>query len=101
MIKKIILSALVVMGLYFALFSGEYSTLDLIRQRNTRDRLIFVADSLQSQVDSLIRIDAMIRSDPAVQEKIAREEFGMVRGDNEILYKFIRPTVSDSSDSLN
>lgn len=101
MMKKIILGALAVMGLYFALFSGEYSTLDLLKQRKTRDRLLYVADSLQSQVDSLIRIDAMIRSDPGIQEKIAREEFGMVRGDNEILYKFIGPSFDDSSANHN
>lgn len=99
--KKIILGILIVMGVYFALFSGEYSTLDLIKQRKTRDRLLYVADSLQSQVDSLIKIDAMIRSDPVTQEKIAREEFGMVRGDNEILYRFIGPSFLDSSDDSN
>jgi cell division protein FtsB len=37
-----------------------------------------------------------ILTDPAVQERIAREEFGMVRGDKELLYRF---TTADSTRS--
>jgi hypothetical protein len=29
-----------------------------------------------------------VKNDSATQERIAREEFGMVRGDKEILYRF-------------
>ena len=45
-------------------------------------------DSLQHQVDSLGRFLKLVRSDSATMERIAREEFGMVRGDKEILYRF-------------
>ena len=45
-------------------------------------------DSLQRQVDSLGRFLKLVKSDSATQERIAREEFGMVRGDKEILYRF-------------
>jgi cell division protein FtsB len=39
-------------------------------------------------VDSLRTWKRALTSDPAVQERIAREEFGMVRGEKEILYRF-------------
>ena len=48
-------------------------------------------DSLHREVDSLRKVELAIRADPVTQERIAREEFGMVRNDNEILYKFISP----------
>jgi cell division protein FtsB len=72
----------------FAVQGGEYSTLDLLRQRAQRVALVAEIDSLQHQVDSLSRLVHAIETDPAVQERIAREEFGMVRGNKELLYRF-------------
>ena len=42
-------------------------------------------------VDSLAKVKKAVQTDPAVQERIAREEFGMVRGNKEILYRFAEP----------
>ncbi len=97
MIRRLWMIGVAVLALYFAFQAGEYSSLDLIKQRKKKERLTFVADSLQAQVDSLTKIEAMVRGDPKTQERIAREEFGMVRGDNEILYKFIEPLNPDST----
>jgi hypothetical protein len=38
-----------------------------------------------------------VEHDPATQERIAREMFGMVRGDKEILYRF---TAVDSAKTV-
>jgi cell division protein FtsB len=76
------------LGLFFALQGGEYSTRDLFVLRSRTRRLTNEVDSLQRQVDSLSRYLRLVRSDSATQERIAREEFGMVRGDKEILYRF-------------
>jgi hypothetical protein len=32
-----------------------------------------------------------VETDPKLQERIAREEFGMVRGSKELLYRFAEP----------
>lgn len=72
----------------FAVQGGEYSSLDLVRQRAERAALVGEIDSLQRQVDSLTHLVHAIETDPAVQERIAREEFGMVRGNKELLYRF-------------
>ncbi len=72
----------------FAVQGGEYSTLDIFRQHARRTALRTEIDSLQRQVDSLTRLVHAIETDPVVQERIAREEFGMIRGNKEILYRF-------------
>ena len=80
--------ALAAIALYFAVHGGEYSTRDLFVLRSRTTALTHEVDSLQHQVDSLARYLRLVRSDSATQERIAREEFGMVRGDNEIIYRF-------------
>jgi cell division protein FtsB len=93
---KIVGIAVLVAALAFAVQGGEYGTSDLLRQKTRRRRLVATIDSLRREVDSLERVKKAILTDPAVQERIAREEFGMVRGDREILYRFA-DSASDSS----
>ena len=75
----------------FAVQGGEFGTLDLVSQAKRMAKLEITVDSLQHAVDSLKRYRKRLDSDPALQEKIAREEFGMVRGKNELLYRFADP----------
>src|SRR6476659_2885120 len=86
--KRYVWWALIALAIVFALQGGEYSTRDLFVLRGRTQRLTHEVDSLQRQVDSLGRFLRLVRSDSATQERIAREEFGMVRGDKEILYRF-------------
>lgn len=72
----------------FAVQGGEYGTTDLLAQRTRRASLNRAIDSLERVVDSLTKRKRAIAIDPAVQERIAREEFGMVRGSKELLYRF-------------
>jgi cell division protein FtsB len=75
----------------FAVQGGEYGTSDLWRQRTRKLRLRSELDSMQHQVDSLRTLRNRLATDAALQERIAREEFGMVRGDKELLYRFAEP----------
>ncbi len=88
MVKRLVILAVVIAVLLFAVQGGEYGTTDLFKQRVRRQALLTKIDSLQRLVDSLGRQKHAIESDPAVQERIAREEFGMVRGQKEMLYRF-------------
>ena len=81
-------------GVLFALQGGEYGTWDLIQQRTRKERLLAQIDTLQHQIDSLERVKKAVETDPATQERIAREQFGMVRGDKEMLYRFAEPADS-------
>jgi cell division protein FtsB len=90
MLTRLLVVAVVVAALVFAIQGGEYGTTDLVRQRARRQALVARIDTLQRTVDSLARAKRAIETDPAVQERIAREEFGMVRGSKEMLYRFVR-----------
>jgi len=87
-IKRSLLLIAAVAVVVFAVQGGEYGTLDLLHQRSRRLGLQAQIDTLQHQVDSLTRLAHAIETDPSVQERIAREEFGMVRGNKELLYRF-------------
>jgi cell division protein FtsB len=74
----------------FALLGGEYSTLDLITlTRQAREEALKVAE-LQRTVDSLAVAARALERDPRVQERVARESFGMIR-QGEFLYKLVPP----------
>jgi cell division protein FtsB len=74
-------------ALVFAVQGGEYGTADLLRQRIKMAEVTRTVDSLHRIVDSLARYKNAVEHDPATQERIAREVFGMVRGDKEIVYR--------------
>ena len=88
MVKSIIWIVLIAIALYFGLQGGEYSTRDLYVLRVRSGSLQAEVDSLERQVDSLTRYLRAVKVDSATQERIAREEFGMIRGNKEILYRF-------------
>ena len=92
--KRLVWAAVAIAALTFAVQGGEYGTTDLLRQRTRRTALRAEVDSLQRQVDSLRKVKRLLQADPTLQERIAREEFGMVRGDKELLYRFTTETDS-------
>ncbi len=87
MIGKIVLWLVVAGAIVFAVQGGEYSSMDLWHQRQRKIRLQAETDSLTREVDSLRQVVKAVQTDRATQERIAREEFGMVRGDKEIIYR--------------
>ncbi len=84
---RLILFALAAGAVYFAIQGGEYGTSDLVRQRIEKRRLAATIDSLAREVDSLKKYRKAVETDPRMQERIAREQWGMVRA-GEILYLF-------------
>jgi cell division protein FtsB len=91
MLRRILFWCIVVAAIVFAVQGGEWGTDDLLAQRSRAARLRAQIDTLQREVDSLARVKKAILTDPSVQERIAREEFGMVKGDKELLYRFATP----------
>ena len=90
-VKLALTLAVVVAAIVFAVQGGEYGTRDLLRQKARRRALVATIDSLQRVVDSLKRYKRRVETEPALQERIAREEFGLVRGDKELLYRLAEP----------
>jgi cell division protein FtsB len=87
-VSQLVIGTIGLFAVLFAIEGGEFGTSDLIRQRHTKARLTRSIDSLERVVDSLEKFRKALETDPAVQERIAREVFGMVRGDKELVYRF-------------
>ena len=94
--KRLVTALVIIAVVAFAIEGGEFGTTDLLRQSREKKRVIRAVDSLQHIVDSLKRYANAVEHDPATQERIAREMFGMVRGDKEILYRFTERPDSDN-----
>ena len=77
-----------VFALYFALQGGEYGTLDLLQLRREEAAERETVARLQRMVDSLTAVATGIEKDPRVQERVARERFGMLRK-GEFLYRLV------------
>jgi cell division protein FtsB len=88
--KVLLVRLAIVFAIYFAVQGGEYSTVSLVKQRQRERALSQMVDSLQRDVDSLKLLKRRIETDPATQERIAREDFGMVR-EKELLIRFLDP----------
>ena len=95
MVRRVFYVALIIAGLAFAVQGGEFGTTDLLRQKRQLARIMKTRDSLSRMVDSLKHYRDKVEHDPATQERIAREVFGMVRGNKELLYRF-----SEAPDSV-
>jgi cell division protein FtsB len=73
----------------FAIQGGEYSSWDYLTLRRARaDERRQIAE-LEKRVDSLERAAIAMETDPVVQERVARERYGMLR-DGEFGYQIIR-----------
>jgi cell division protein FtsB len=87
--RRIVLLVLVLAGV-FALAAGEYGTWDwLTLERRVRAERAEI-ERLRLEVDSLRQEAHAIETDPEVQERLARELYGMIR-DGEFSYNIIRP----------
>ena len=97
-LSRFVLPALIALAVYYVLFGGEYSLFEVRRARSevavvqTRlDSLTQVNDSLRARADSL-------QNDLATLERLAREQYGMIR-DGEMLYRFTEPPIPPAPDS--
>jgi cell division protein FtsB len=89
-IKRVLMAGAALLLLSFAVQGGEYGTTDLLKQRRDLAAVRAATDSLEARVKALEALKKAVESDPATQERIAREEFGMVRP-GEVLYRFTEP----------
>jgi cell division protein FtsB len=80
--------AALVFALYFAVQGGEYGTTDLIHLKREEEQERSKVQLLRTVVDSLTKAATAIEKDPRVQERAAREQFGMLRK-GEFLYRIV------------
>lgn len=73
---------------FYAVEGGEYGTTDLLalkgQVRRAREDIV----RLRNEADSLRRLETALKTDAVLQEKVARELYGMIHP-GEILYQVV------------
>ena len=91
LLRRVAWTGGVLVVLAFAIEGGEYGTRDVLVQRTRKQTLTADVAQLRADVDSLKVEYTTVTTDTMRLERIAREQYGMVRGDKELLY-FARAT---------
>ena len=89
-LRRLIMPALLIVAVYYATFGGEYSIFELRSARASVAGEQAALGALEARIDSLSAFADSVRSDPGTLERIAREQFGMIR-EGETLYRFVPP----------
>ena len=97
-VARLLLPAAVLLALYYAIFGGEHSVLDLRRAKNDREAELAEVGRLRTQNDSLRALVDSLEHDPGLLERLARERYGLIR-DGEVLYRFAPGDSSAAKDS--
>jgi cell division protein FtsB len=85
---RLVSGAVAAVAIYYAVWGGEYSALDLRRLHREQSDAAARVESTQQEVDSLRQVAKQLESDPQTIEAVARERFGMIR-EGELLYRFV------------
>jgi len=91
-LAKILVPGMLLVAVYYAVFGGEYSMFDLSRTHVALESERVTLLDLETQIDSLVAWSDSLRNDPQTLERVAREDFGMIR-EGETLYRFAVPEV--------
>lgn len=83
---QVIAVLILVGGLVFGLFAGEYRAIDSWKlKRQVRDERLAL-EQLNLDIDSLRAYAESLETNRVTQERVARDRFGMIR-DGEIVYR--------------
>ena len=86
-LKKLVLPVIAGAAVYYAVFGGEHSMIELGSARSRVKQEQRALDLLRAEVDSLTARADSLRNDPLTLERLVRERHGMIR-EGEILYRF-------------
>ena len=89
-----VMAALVLAMIGFAIQGGTYSTWDWLSLRRDAVAERQAVTQLKADIDSLEKMASLVERDPAEQERIAREQFGMIK-EGEFLYRLVPDTSND------
>jgi cell division protein FtsB len=85
-LRRFVVLSLILGGIAFGLWGGLFSTLDWWKLKRRVEAERQAIAQLEVEIDSLAAWAEALEDDPATQERVAREHFGMIR-DGEILYR--------------
>lgn len=88
-LTRILLPGLLLLSVYYAMFGGRFSMFEVHAADGELDDAAAELERLRAENDSLrARADAL-ENDPLVLERLAREEYGMIR-EGERFYRIDR-----------
>jgi cell division protein FtsB len=79
---------------YYLVLGGQYNVFDVSEMEAARAASTTRVDRLSVRLDSLVHRGDSLESVPAAIERVAREEYGLLR-DGEILVRFVRPAAPE------
>jgi cell division protein FtsB len=97
LLRRLAWAAGVLFVVYYAVEGGEYGASDLLGQRDDVAELEAELALLRDTVAVLDTTLARVSTDDFTLERIAREEYGLVRGEKELLYWVDDPAARDSA----
>ena len=97
-LKRLVVPGLLLIAAYYAVFGGDYSVFELRAARAAVESERADLVQLRSEIDSLQAWTDSLESDSATIERIAREEYGMIR-DGETLYRFAEGDAVEGADT--
>ncbi len=86
--RRWVVVVILVLAALFALQGGTYTTFDLLRLKGDLRTEREAIAQLKVAVDSLTKVAQAVEHDPKTQEKLARDQFGMIRA-GEHLYRIV------------
>jgi cell division protein FtsB len=95
-IRRVVTAAAILGALYFLLFGGQYTFLDLWRLDRQRETEEAALETIREEVADLERKADSLATDSAALERLAREQYGLIR-EGERLYRFVE---ADSADAV-
>ena len=90
--KRLVVPSILALAAYYAVFGGEYSAFQLRGVRADIDAEEWKLADVNHEIDSLTAWVDLLENDAETIERVAREDFGMIR-DGETLYRFAEPDV--------
>jgi cell division protein FtsB len=96
-IRKAAAGAVILGALYFLLFGGEYTFLDLWRLDREHEHEVAELEAIRVEVTELEEKADSLATDSAALERLAREQYGLIR-EGERLYRFVEPDTTEDQD---
>ena len=86
--RRWVVIVLLLLAAFFALQGGTYTTFDYFRLKGQLAEERTAIEELKVAVDSLGKVATSVERDPRTQERLARDQFGMIR-EGEHLYRIV------------
>ena len=86
--RRAVIGVVLLAAATFALLGGTYTTFDVFRLRGELAQEREAIIQLKVAIDSLGKVAQSLERDPRTQERMARDQFGMIR-EGEHLYRIV------------